>query len=44
MERTLSRKVVSRAAKLKALPAAQLQSQPDSRRNKDANAKLSIDL
>ena len=40
----LSREVVSRATKLKALPAAQLQSQPDGRRNKDADAKLSIDL
>ena len=26
------------------MPAAQLQSQPDARRNKDADAKLSIDL
>ena len=41
---SLSREVVSRATKLKALPAAQLQSQPDVRRNKDADAKLSIDL
>ena len=40
----LSREVVSRATKLKALPAAQLQSWPDGRRNKDADAKLSIDL
>ena len=40
----LSRKVVSRATKLKALPTAQLQSQPDARRNKDAGAKLSIDF
>ena len=39
-----SPEVVSRATKLKALPAAQLQSQPDGRRNKDADDKLSIDL
>ena len=26
------------------MPAAQLQSEPDARRNKDADAKLSIDL
>ena len=43
-ENCLSREVVSRATKLKALPAAQLQSQPDARRNKDAGAKLSIHL
>ena len=42
--RCLSREVVSRATKLKTLPAAQLQSQPDGKRNKDADAKLSIDL
>ena len=40
----LSREVVSRVTKYKTLPEAQLQSQPDGRRNKDADAKLSIDL
>ena len=43
-EHCLSREVVCRATKLKVLPAAQLQSQPDSRRNKDTDAKLPIDL
>ena len=37
MERhCLSREAVSRATKIKALPAAQLQSQPDARRNKES--------
>ena len=40
----LLREVVSRATKLKALTTAHLQSQPDGRRNKDADAKLSIVL
>ena len=40
----ISQEVVSRATKLKALPAAQFQSQPDARRNTDADAILSIDL
>ena len=43
-EHCLSREVISRATKLKALPAAQLQCQPGARRNKDADAKLLIDL
>ena len=43
-EHCLSREAVSRATKIKALPAAQLQSQPDARRNKDTDAKESISL
>ena len=43
-EHCLSREVVSRATKLKALPAAQFQFQSDARGNKDADAKVSIDL
>ena len=39
-----SREAVSRATKIKALPAAELQSQPDARRNKDTDAKESIRL
>ena len=43
-EHCLSREAVSRATKIKALPAAQLQSQPDARRNKDTDAKESVSL